>query len=76
MGWIIGFGGWLCPYYYIIASITTKIIKDDVLGFGNNSIVYKTLISKHNVMFRLLLRDDSWYISAFICLFTRKKKKI
>lgn len=75
MGWIIGFGGWLCPYYYIIASITTKIIKDDVLGFGNNSIVYKTLISKHNVMVLCFGYCSEMILGILVHLFVYLREK-
>ena len=78
MGSIIGFGEWLYPYYYIIISITTKIIKDDVLGFGSNPIMNQRLISKHYIMVLCLSYFSEMFLGLIVYLFVylREKRRI
>jgi hypothetical protein len=43
----IGFGGWVHYYNYLLAATLTKIVKEDIFGFGNNcQIIIDLIISK------------------------------
>ena len=55
MGSIIGFGKFIKWYYYFLVTTLTKLIKDDILGFANDSQIFFPLeISNHKIMILLL----------------------
>ena len=55
MGSIIGFGKCIQWYFYFLVTTLTKLIKDDILGFENDTQIFFPLeISKHRIMILLL----------------------
>lgn len=55
MGSIIGFGKCIKWYFYFLVTTSTKLIKDDILGFENDSQFFFNLkISNHRIMVMLL----------------------
>lgn len=54
MGSIIGFGKCIRWYYYFLVTTLTKLIKDDILGFENDTQFFPLVISKHKIMILLL----------------------
>ena len=55
MGSIIGFGKCIKWYYYFLVTTLTKLMKDDILGFENDTqIFFPLVISKHRIMILLL----------------------
>ena len=55
MGSIIGFGKCIRWYFYFLVTTSTKLIKDDILGFENDTqIFFPLVISKHRIMILLL----------------------
>ena len=82
MGSIIGFGKWVPFYYYILITISAKLIKDDILGFENDNILsFQLIIANHKIMILLLgyLSDAFFGFLIYILLLYKdyhdKKKK-
>ena len=80
MGTIIGLGGWSSYYNYLLGSIFSKIIKDDLLGFGNDSQFFNNLLITNHCFLILFLGYFSDFlfgslVSFYLFLKEKKTKK-
>ena len=76
MGNIIGFGGWSVYYNYLLGSIISKIVKDDLLGFGNDSqLLNNLIISKHCFLVLLLGYCSDFLFGGLIMIYLYLKEK-
>ena len=81
MSCLIGFGRWNPYYYYILISMLTKLIKEDILGVGTELPLIQNLelgITHHPIMTLLLGYSSDLIISSIIILymFIKKSKEI
>ena len=75
---IIGFGRWNPYYYYILISIISKFLKEDILGFGADAdILYDVKIDHHPILILLIgfLSDFLVGFFSLLYIFVRKNKK-
>ena len=75
---IIGFGSWNPYYYYILISIISKFLKEDILGFGADAdILYDVKIDHHPILILLIgfLSDFLVGFFSLLYIFIRKNKK-
>lgn len=65
----IGFGGWIYYYYFLISSCITKLLKDDIIGFGKTFQIFNELeISKHKFMILFLNYFSEFFFGVLIYL--------
>ena len=81
MSCLIGFGRWNPYYYYILISMLTRLIKEDILGVGIDMPIIKDLrlgITHHPIMILLLGYSSDLIISSIMILymFIKKSKEI
>ena len=63
----IGFGGWIYYYYFLITSSITKLLKDDIIGFGKTFQIFNELeISKHKFMILFLNYFSEFFFGIII----------
>ena len=77
MSCLIGFGRWNPYYYYILVSMLTRLIKEDILGVGTDIPIIPNLrlgITHHPIMILLLGYSSDLIISSIIILFMYIKK--
>ena len=66
----IGFGGWVYYYYFLLVATLTKIVKEDIFGFGNNyQIITDLIISKHKFLILFLNYFSEFFFGLIFCLF-------
>ena len=66
----IGFGGWISYYYFLIGSTITKILKEDIFGFGKSfQILNDLIISKHKFLILFLSYFSEFFFGLIICLY-------
>ena len=66
----IGFGGWVYYYYYLLAATLTKVVKEDIFGFGNTcQIIMDLIISKHKFLPLFLNYFSEFFFGLIFCLF-------
>ena len=78
MSCLIGFGRWNRYFYYILISIFSRFLKDDILGLGvDHQIILKLRISFHPILILLLGYISDLVLSLIVGLFLnyREKKK-
>ena len=75
---LIGFGRWNKYYYYILISIVTKFLKEDILGFDTNyHLIYRLKIDRHPIIILLIgfLSDFIIGLISSIYIYMKKNKK-
>ena len=66
----IGFGGWISYYYFLIGSTITKILKEDIFGFGKSfQILNDLIISKHKFLILFISYFSEFFFGLIICLY-------
>ena len=66
----IGFGGWVSYYYFLIGSTITKVLKEDIFGFGKSfQILNDLIISKHKFLILFLSYFSEFIFGLIICLY-------
>ena len=66
----IGFGGWVSYYYFLIGSTITKVLKEDIFGFGKSfQILNDLIISKHKFLILFLSYFSEFIFGLLICLY-------
>ena len=77
MSCLIGFGRWNPYYYYILISMLTRLIKEDILGVGIDVPIITDLrlgITHHPIMILLLGYSSDLIISSIMILYMYIKK--
>ena len=65
-----GFGGWISYYYFLIGSTITKVLKEDIFGFGKSfQILNDLIISKHKFLILFLSYFSEFIFGLIICLY-------
>jgi len=66
---IIGFGGWVYYYYFLLAATLTKVLKEDIFGFGKSfQILNDLIISKHKFLILFLNYFSEFFFGLIISL--------
>ena len=68
---IIGFGGWVYYYYFLLGATLTKVLKEDIFGFGKTfQLLNDLIISKHKflILFINYFSEFSIGIIIYLCL--------
>lgn len=65
----IGFGGWVYYYYFLLAATLTKVLKEDIFGFGKSFQILNDLrISKHKFLILFLNYFSEFFFGLIINL--------
>ena len=72
----IGFGGWVSYYYYIIACTLTKLLKEDIFGFGKSfQILNDLIIAKHKFLILFISYFSEFFFGLIISLYLMLNEK-
>ena len=67
---LIGFGGWVSYYYFLIGSTITKLLKEDIFGFGKSfQILNDLIISAHKFLIIFISYFSEFFFGLIICLY-------
>ena len=66
----IGFGGWVYYYYFLIGATITKLLKEDIFGFGKSyQILNSLVISKHKFLILFISYFSEFFFVLIICIY-------
>ena len=66
----IGFGGWVYYYYFLIWATVTKLLKEDIFGFGKSfQILNDLIIAKHKFLILFISYFSEFLFGFIICLY-------
>ena len=66
---LIGCGGWVSYYYFLIGSAITKLLKEDIFGFGKSfQILNNLIISKHKFLIVFISYFSELLFGLIICI--------
>ena len=66
----IGFGGWVYYYYFLIGATITKLLKEDIFGFGKSyQILNSLVISKHKFLILFISYFSEFLFGLIICIY-------
>ena len=72
----IGFGGWVSYYYFLIGCTITKLLKEDIFGFGKSfQILNELIISKHKFLILFISYFSECFFGLIILLYLIYKEK-
>ena len=67
---LICFGGWDSYYYFLIGSTITKLLKEDIFGFGKwFQILNDLIISAHKFLIIFISYFSQFFFWLIICLY-------
>ena len=72
----IGFGGWVSYYYFLIACTLTKLLKEDIFGFGKSfQILNDLIIAKHKFLILFISYFSEFFFGLIISLYLMLNEK-
>ena len=67
---LIGCGGWVSYYYFLIGSAITKLLKEDIFGFGKSfQILNDLIIAKHKFLILFISYFSEFFFGLIITLY-------
>ena len=75
MKWL-GCGGWVSYYYFLIGSSLTKLLKEDIFGFGKSfQILNDLVISQHKFLILFISYFSEFFFGIIIYFYINCKDK-
>ena len=66
----IGFGGWVYYYYFLIGATITRLLKEDIFGFGKSfQILNDLIIAKHKFLILFISYFSEFLFGLIICFY-------